>query len=158
MDLSARSGGGRLESIFPMPLNCCLDIEAIHTTLGQRRRRENGMIQIILAIVGIFFLIRRSRVKALSSAQFPDAPPEKVMEWQALELRSTNLFLWTSAGLFLFTTLAGIILGALDAGSVVWFVVLLPTIVVFFICVHRSDVLARKADRIERLYRIRRPR
>lgn len=115
------------------------------------------MIQIILAIVGVFYLIRRSKIKALSPAQFPNVPPAVFMEWQALELKGAHLFLWASAGLLVFTTLVRIALGALDAGSVVLLVVLVPTIVVFFICVHRSDVLARKADRIERLYGIKRP-
>lgn len=116
------------------------------------------MIQIILAIVGIFYLIRRLRIKALSPAQFPNVPPQMFMEWRALESRGANLYFWASGGLFVFATLVGIILRALDAGSVAWLVIILSTIVVFFICMHRSDVLARKADRLERLYGIRRPR
>jgi hypothetical protein len=116
------------------------------------------MLEIILAIVGVFYLIRRSKIKALSHAQFPNVPPAVFMEWQALELKGAHLFLWASAALFVWTTLVHITLGVLDAGAAVLLVVLVPTIVVFFICMHRSDVLARKADRLERLYGIKRPR
>ena len=70
-------------------------------TLDVGPKRELGeevMLQIMLVIVGVFYLVRRSKIKALSPAQFPNVPLAVVMERQALELKGAHRFLWASAG------------------------------------------------------------
>ncbi len=62
------------------------------------------LIPIPLLIGGIFYAIRRPKLKALTADQFPEVPPDKFAEWQMLELKSINWSLWTCWGLLLIVT------------------------------------------------------
>lgn len=65
------------------------------------------MIQIILLIAGIVYAFRKPKLKALTAAQFPGVSQEVFAEWQALELKSINRFLWATWGLLLIKILVG---------------------------------------------------
>ena len=116
------------------------------------------MIQLILAIAGIFYALRKSKIKALTVAQFPNVPPEKVLEWQALELKSANMFLWAAWGLFVVSILVDCTLVALRSGAGAHVVISLSILLLLFVFMYFSDVSARKAARIEKQFRIRMPK
>ncbi len=59
------------------------------------------MIELILLIIGIIKLVRRPRLKRLSSLDFPDVETAKFTEWRKAELKATDIFLWATWGAFI---------------------------------------------------------
>ena len=116
------------------------------------------MIQLILAIAGISYARRRSKLKALTAEQFPNVPIEKVLEWQTLELKSANMFLWAAWGLFIISILIDCVLVALHSGRGTHLAVNGSILLLLFAFMHFSDVSARKAARIEKQFGIRMPK
>lgn len=58
------------------------------------------MLEIILLIIGIVKLVRRPKLKRLSSSDFPNVEPAKFTEWKKAELKATDIFLWATWGAF----------------------------------------------------------
>jgi hypothetical protein len=65
------------------------------------------MVQFILVILGISYVLRRPKIKLLSATQFPGLPPDTFKKWQALTLRSIDIFVWAAWGLAAFGFLFG---------------------------------------------------
>ena len=126
--------------------------------MGGQSLQRNTMIQLILAIAGIFYALRRSKLKALTAERFPNVPTEKVLEWQTLELKSANMFLWAAWGLFIISILIDCVLVALHSGRGTHLAVNGSILLLLFAFMHFSDVSARKAARIEKQFGIRMPK
>lgn len=58
------------------------------------------MLEVILLIVGIVKLVRRPKLKRMTSADYPNVTPDKFREWKAAELKATDIFLWATWGAF----------------------------------------------------------
>ena len=72
------------------------------------------MLQLILIIVGFFYLAKRKKLKWLEQNSPPSVPPDKCDMWRKLELRSIDIFLWTVWGLFVLSIVVTILLHALQ--------------------------------------------
>ena len=70
------------------------------------------MIQLILLIVGVFYFVKRPRLKRLAATNFPAVPPDRFEEWRHLELASIDIFLWATWGLAIIGTIFGFVLAA----------------------------------------------
>lgn len=69
------------------------------------------MIQIILLIVGIVYAVRRPKYANANAASFPNVDPARFEEWRKLELKSIDIFLWSTWGTFALSLLLGFGLG-----------------------------------------------
>ena len=58
-------------------------------------------LQILCLVSGLSLLVKRPKIKALSSSQFPNVPMEAFDDWKRHEMKSLNLFLWAGWGLLL---------------------------------------------------------
>jgi hypothetical protein len=61
-------------------------------------------VPLILAILGIFYAVKRPRIARAAPADYPGVPPHRFWEWQRCELRSIDIFLlatWGQGAVFL---------------------------------------------------------
>ncbi|MBN1474493.1 MAG: hypothetical protein JW914_07760 [Syntrophaceae bacterium] len=105
-------------------------------------------MQIILLIVGIVYALKKPKLKALTSSQFPGVPAEKFAEWQALELKSINIFLWATWGLLIISIPVGLLAGATFPGGALGLQGLF--FVLFFVLLVFSAVSGSKAAKLKK--------
>ncbi len=74
------------------------------------------MVQLILMIVGIFYAIRRPRITHLTAKQFPALSPDTFNKLQVLILKSIDMLLWASWGVFIIGLLVEIVIDASGIG------------------------------------------
>lgn len=74
------------------------------------------MVQLLLAILGIFYFLRRRKLKRLAAADF-GLQYGGFDEWQRLELRSIDIFLMATWGLILLSCPLGFLIGAIIVAS-----------------------------------------
>ncbi len=75
------------------------------------------MVQLILLIVGIVYAVKRPRYVRLVPQDYPEVDPARFEEWRGLELRSIDIFLWATWGLFVISVVVGVLLGVSGAGG-----------------------------------------
>ena len=75
------------------------------------------MIQIILLIVGVFYFVKRPKLKRLAVTEFPGVPSDRFEKWRQLELGSIDIFLWATWGLAIIGTIVGFMLAAASPES-----------------------------------------
>lgn len=59
------------------------------------------MIQVILLIMGIVYFFRKNKISKVTSESFPHIPKDQFEEWKRLEVKSIDIFLWGTWGLFI---------------------------------------------------------
>jgi hypothetical protein len=59
------------------------------------------LIQLILLVVGVIYIFRRSKYSRLSPEDYPHVPEERFLRWKHLEIISIDIFLWSSWGGFI---------------------------------------------------------
>jgi hypothetical protein len=114
------------------------------------------MLKIILLILGIIYAVRRLKLKALESKQFPDVPVDKFQEWKDLELRSIDIFLWATWGLLIISIPVGLAVGKAFPGGVLGFRVLL--FVLFLVLLVFSAISGSKAAKLKKQFGIKWPK
>jgi len=75
------------------------------------------MAQIILLVLGIFYVFKRPKLKRLTGAEFPGVPSSGFEEWRKLELASIDIFLWATWGLAVIGTIVAFALASMLAQS-----------------------------------------
>lgn len=107
------------------------------------------MIQIILLIVGIFYFVKRPKLKRLSYWMFPNVPSHQFYEWQALALASIDIFLWATWGLAIVGTVVAWMLAAVmpESGRIIIFI---GYIVLFFVGLTVSAIKGSKAAKLKK--------
>lgn len=106
------------------------------------------MIQIILIVFGIVYFVRRSKIMRLTPAQYPGLDTAVFAEWQALELKSIDVFLWGTWG----TAVASLVVLLVPPGdSARWTLIALLT-AAFWICLIWSAVVGSRAKGMRKRY------
>jgi len=119
------------------------------------------MIQVILLVVGIIYAIRRPKLKRLAPTDFPQVPADQFLEWRRLELKSINVFLWATWGLFSLSIPLSVgvqvVLQAsesrADQVQVAW-IVRVAFIAVFLSGLLVAGIYGSKAQRIKKVWKI----
>jgi hypothetical protein len=113
------------------------------------------MIQIICLIVGIIYAIRLPKLKALTTSDFPQVPPDVFTKWQGLERESIVIFLWASWGLLLIGTPIAFVFAAAFPGGALGFQGLY--LLVFLILLIFSSIPGTKAAKLKKEHNIKWP-
>jgi len=114
------------------------------------------MVQIILLIVGIVYLVRRPKLKAVNASDFPGVPPDRFHEWKTLELKSIDIFLWATWGLLIIGTPLLFVFAAAFPGGALGLQGLY--IVVFLVLLVLSAIPGSKARKLKKELGIRWPK
>jgi hypothetical protein len=105
------------------------------------------MIQIILCIVGFFYLAKKPKLNQVSAASFPSVAPEQFEKWRSLELASIDIFLWATWGTAVLGTIIGIALA--QSGPAPAGVVMLVFAVLFFGGLTASAIQGSRAAKLK---------
>jgi len=106
------------------------------------------MVQIILLIVGIVYANRRPKLKRMHASDFPNVPKDDFDRWKTLEMKSIDIFLWATWGLFIVGILAAIFVGSIIPGGAIGLQIIL--IALFLLGLLISALYGSKAARIRR--------
>ncbi len=109
------------------------------------------MIQIICLIMGIIYALRRPKLISISNSAFPNVPGDKFGEWKRYELKSIDVFLWASWGIFVLSIIAMVLSpgGALQLQIVF--------LVLFFLLLVIAAVFGSKAAKLKKQFGIKWP-
>jgi len=58
------------------------------------------MVQLLCLAIGVLYLFQRAKIQRVWAEDFPDVPPALFEKWRRLEIRSIDIFLWTTGGTF----------------------------------------------------------
>jgi len=111
----------------------------------------------MLMILGIVYMSRRQKLRALTVSQFPGVPADVFAKWKALELKSINIFLWAAWGLFLIYILLGSALALVFPEG--WMLVLAGCYwVLLIVLLTLSAIPGTKAAKLKKQHGIRWPK
>ena len=116
------------------------------------------MLPLILCILGIFYFIRKGKIKALQPSQFPHIPEDEFLQWKSFEIKSIVLFLWGTWGVQAILLPVSLLLSTAMNGSeslpIVGGFLLMGGLVAFLVFLTLSAVAGNNAAKLKRQYSI----